>query len=782
MPESYSVEAVLTAKDQNFSSTFKNANSNIGSFGKLAGKGLATIAKVGVAAVTGAAGGIAYFAKKSIDAGQNFDSAMSQVAATMGTTVDQIGEMRDFAQEMGSTTAFSASEAADAMNILAMAGYDAKENIATLPAVLNMAAAGGLGIAEAADYATGIIAGFSNETLNASDVADKLAVVASSAKGDVKSFGEGLSTVAGMANTTGQSMQDMTVALGILGNHNYSAAEAGNALSRTLKNIYQPTSAAKKAMDSLGIAAYDSTGKARPLQDVLKDINKATKDMSDEAKNEALSQIFDAVTLKSVPGLLNDCTTAWDELDAKISDSAGAAEKMAAVQLDNLEGDTTMFKSALEGAQIALSDGLNPALRFLVQSGTAGLEKLTNVFKKLDKYMTAGVNGFKSVKGVGSAVKDALSALATELFGVQSAFGSKDSIKSFGDACKAAAEKIKSMAEWLRDNAAKIAAVIKAIPKLIAAFAGLSVLSKVAPVLKLVASSFTKIGAAVAGKIASKISLFGSATEKAGKKAGTSGKKLIQTAQAFALMALAVLEIALALAILAQSAIALASAGGAAIAVFFGMVAAVAALGVGLAFLAKSMATISPAKLTSVSTAFLAMGAAVLLVAAGFALLALSAVSLANAGAAAIVTFFGMVVAIGLLAALFAYLGPMLTAGAVGMLALGAAVLLVGAGIAIACAGIALLATQLPTVATYGLSAAVAFLAMGAALLVLGAGAIVAGAGLAVLSVGLVAFSVAIVAASVACGVLAVAVGLLGVAFTVAFAAAAAGVLVAVAA
>lgn len=324
------------------------------------------------------------FAKESIQTGTNFDSAMSQVAATMGKTTDEIGNLRDFAKEMGSTTKFSATEAAEGMNILAMAGYDADQQIATLPSVLSLASAGALSLADSADYVTGIMAGFSNETLDASTIANTLATVASSAKGDVQSFGEGLSTVAGMANTTGQKMQDMTVALGILGNNNYSASEAGNALSRTLRNLYQPSDTAAKGLKEIGVSAYTAEGEARPLQDVLKDLNSATADMSDQAKNQALSKIFDAATLKTVPALLNNCDSAWDDLSqtiAKSNEGAGSAADMAATQLDNLEGDLTIFKSALEGAQIAVSEKLNPVMREFVQIGTEGLSDVTQAFE-----------------------------------------------------------------------------------------------------------------------------------------------------------------------------------------------------------------------------------------------------------------------------------------------------------------------------------------------------------------------------------------------------------------
>ncbi len=766
MPESYSVEAVLTAKDQNFSGTFKNANNSVSSFGKLASKGLATVAKVGVAAITGAAGGIAAFGVKSVQAGMDFDSSMSQVAATMGTTVDQIGDLRDFAQEMGRTTAFSATQSADALNYMALAGYDAKTSMEMLPNVLNLAAAGGIELAQASDMVTDAQSAFGLTTAQTTAMVDQMAKTSSKTNTSVQQLGEGFLKIGATARNLKGGTQELATMLGVLADNGIKGAEGGTHFRNILLSLQNPTEAGAKALKDLGVQVYDSSGKMRSTIDIVKDMQNGMKGMSDEAKQAMLSGMFNKTDLAAVNALLNTSSDRFDELSASIGDCAGAAQEMADTQLDNLEGDVTLFKSALEGAEIALSDGLNPALRALTQAGTKGLEYLTKAFEKLNTYVEAGVKSFKSVKGVGTAVGEAFKAVAEALFGVQEGgFGSTESINSFADACKVAAEKVKQFAEWVKEHANGIAKLIKLVPKLTVAFAGLAVLSKVAPALKVVGGAFAKIASSVGGAIASKITKVGTATATAGKTSAASAAQLLKSAQAFALMGAAVLEIAAAFALLAFTAIQLASAGGAAIAVFFGMVVAVGALAAVMMVLAKSMSTISPAKLSGIATAFLAMGAAVLLVAAGFALLAFSAIQLSNAGAAAIVTFFGMVVAIGLLAALFAYLGPMLTAGAVGMLALGAAVLLVGAGVAIACAGIALLATQLPLVSTYGLSAAVAFLAMGAALIVFGAGALVAGAGLVVLAAGLLVFSVAVVAAAVGVAALALAVGALAIGF-----------------
>lgn len=391
--ELFKMFATLGMKSDEFNQGIDSAKEKAGTLGQTFG----TVSKVALGAIGAMTAGILAFGKQSVDTGKEFDAAMSQVAATMGMTTEDIVELRDFAKEMGRSTQFSATQAADAMNILAMAGYDAEKSMESLPTILNLAAAGGLEIASAADYATGIMAGFGLETDQVGHVADALATIASSAKGDVASFGEGLSTVAGMARSTGQNLDDMTVALGILGNNNYSAAEAGNALSRTLRNLYQPTDSAATALEQLGVSAYTAEGEARPLQDVLKDLQGALGDMDDEAKNQALSQIFDAATLKTIPALLNNVGDGWDDLAQKIENSQGAAEQMRNTMEDNLQGDLTKLGSAVEGAKIAFSDQLTPALRDFTQYATNSVSVLTDAFS----------NG--GLDGLFSALPDVLS-------------------------------------------------------------------------------------------------------------------------------------------------------------------------------------------------------------------------------------------------------------------------------------------------------------------------------------------------------------------------------------
>ena len=348
-----------------------------------------TITKVGEAIMPASMATVG-LGTAAVKTAANFDTSMSQVQATMGLTKDSTSKLNGetvntmdalskLARTMGKDTKFSASEAADAINILAMAGMDTDDIYSALPATLNLAAAGNIGIAQAADYATGIMSGFGMETKDASKVADVLAVTASSAKGSVSDFGAGLAQAAGQASITGQSFEDTATALGILGNHNISAAEGGNMLQRVLKNLYQPTSTAKGALDALGVSAYDSEGKARPLQDVLTDLRGKLGELSEEDYNSVMGQIFDTASLRGANFLIQDSGEAFDNLRAKIGGASGAAEKMAEVQQDNLQGQLTILKSQLEELAISFGELLMPKIREVVGKIQDFVDKLNNM-------------------------------------------------------------------------------------------------------------------------------------------------------------------------------------------------------------------------------------------------------------------------------------------------------------------------------------------------------------------------------------------------------------------
>lgn len=393
---------------------------------------------------------------------------------------------------------------------------------------------------------------------------------------------------------------------------------------------------------------------------------------------------------------------------------------------------------AMDGLKETAANKLMPAFDLLSKKGIKAIEGISTKLSGLD----------------GDAIADKVAGWVEKAQPYWETF--KDIASDVGDA-------LKKVGKFLSEHSETITKVLPWIVKLALAYKGFKMVSTfVAPV-----ASFTKSIARLAGKgigaIAGKLFGISTAQQKVGEASVQTGISMVSSAKAYALMGVAVLTIAAAFALLAFSAIQLANAGGLAIGVMAGLVVGVAAIGVGLAFLLKTLAPMG-AQLVPVGTAFLAMGAAVLLVSAGFALLALASIRLANAGGLAIGIMVGMVAAVALLAVGAAALAPALTAGAVGLIAFGAAIVLVGVGAVLAGAALAIVSAVLPGIVAHGTAGATAIAALGASMIVFATGAAVAGAaslalgaGLAVAAVGIAAVGVASLVA--AAGILAMAGG-----------------------
>ena len=358
--------------------------------------------KAFAAATAAAAAGMAAFATSSVKVGETFDRSMSQVAATMGKTVDEIQELRDFAQQMGSETAFSATQAADALNYMALAGYDAETSMEMLPNVLNLAAAGGMELATASDMITDAQSALGLSLDDTTELVDKMAVTASKANTSVAQMGDAILTVGGTAKNLAGGTTELSQALGILADNGIKGAEGGTALRNIILALSAPTDTAAKKLKELGVEAYDAAGNMRALPDIFDDLNAAMSDMTQGEQTDVLNTIFNKVDLKSANALLATSTERWDELATAIDDANGAAEKMAETQLDNLAGDITLFQSAVEGAQIAISDGLTPTLREFVKFGTESVSELTKAFN--EDGLTGAVDAFGDIIDDGIAM------------------------------------------------------------------------------------------------------------------------------------------------------------------------------------------------------------------------------------------------------------------------------------------------------------------------------------------------------------------------------------------
>jgi len=332
--------------------------------------------------IAGAAKAVWDFGSAAVDAGKEFDSAMSQVAATMGVTTGEIGALRDFAQEMGANTAFSATQAAEALNYMALAGYDAETSMSMLPTVLDLAAAGGMDLARASDMITDSQSALGLSLEETSELVDMMAAASSRSNTSVEQLGDAILTIGGTANTMSGGTLELATALGILADNGIKGAEGGTHLRNIILSLSAPTDTAAVALENLGVQTKDADGDLRSLDDIMADLGASLDGLGAAEKAEIISTIFNKTDISSVNALLNTSRDRWVELGGAIEDSAGAAEKMANTQLDNLAGDVTLFESALEGAKIALSDELTPALRDAVEWGTEGMGRITEAIRE----------------------------------------------------------------------------------------------------------------------------------------------------------------------------------------------------------------------------------------------------------------------------------------------------------------------------------------------------------------------------------------------------------------
>lgn len=310
----------------------------------------------------------------SVKTAATFESAMSQVQATMGLTADSTADLNgqtvntmdslsSLAKQMGAETKFSATEAAEAINNMAMAGYDVNEIYGALPEVLNLASAGALDL----DYATQLAAnglnvmGYGTDRL--SELSNKLAVTASSAYGSVSDFGEGLLVAGGAAKSANLDFTDIFTALGILGDAGISAAEGGTKLRNVILSLYAPTDVAAEELNTLGIQTQDADGNVRDFQEVLKDLSGALDGLSESDRLNAINTIFNKADIAGVNALLSNCTDRWDELSSTIDNAGDAAGQMSDTQLNNLNGQLTILKSGLEGLAIAFGEAFLPLVK-----------------------------------------------------------------------------------------------------------------------------------------------------------------------------------------------------------------------------------------------------------------------------------------------------------------------------------------------------------------------------------------------------------------------------------
>ena len=371
----------LAIKDTAYKQGLKDAEGNASSSTSKIGGAFKTVGKVAKTAMAAGSAAAAAFTKTSIDSGMNFDTAMSQVAATMGTTVDKIGNVKAKAEEMGRTTKYTATEAAEGMNILAQAGLSADEQISGIGTVLNLASAGAMSLEESASYTAGAVKGFGDSMSNASYYADLMAKGATLANTDVRGLGEAFSGSAATAKNYGQAADSVTLSLLRLAEQNVTGSEASTALNRAMADLYTPTDDASKALNQLGVSAYEANGEAKDFNDLVDELNGSLQGMTAEQKNNALATIFTTQGLQAFNKMTASSDATVQKFWKGIQDSSGSAAQQAATQLDNLKGDITLLSSATEGLELGFYNTFSGTIRGAIKGITSEVSGLAEAME-----------------------------------------------------------------------------------------------------------------------------------------------------------------------------------------------------------------------------------------------------------------------------------------------------------------------------------------------------------------------------------------------------------------
>lgn len=485
--DAFTLLAKITLDSSEFDKGLDSAERKASGFGSKLGGALGKVngvvggaLKAGVGAIvtgvgmaTTALGGLGV---SSVKTGMEFDSAMSQVAATMGKTVSEMtnetgkattsfgnfeGNLREFAQFLGKNTAFSATEAADALNYMALAGYSTQESMDMLPSVLSLAAAGGFELARASDMVTDTQTAFGLSAERTAQMVDEMAKAASTGNTSVEQLGDAFLTVGGLAQELNGGMvtladgtqkpvdgvQELEIALTAMANAGVKGSEAGTHMRNMLLKLSSPTDAGVKQLKALGVSVFDTEGNMRSLTDIMGDLSTKLGSLTQEQGLQAISDLFNTRDIASAKSLLNAVTgeyvkmgeeiytvedayakwgddiydsakgfeyvrTSWDEIGDSILEAEGAAAKMAATQLDNLSGDVTYLKSAWEAAKIAISDVLTAqgdaesGVRKYVRFATDAVSQLTDAFKEGGLSAAMDVFGTLLSEGLTMITKD----------------------------------------------------------------------------------------------------------------------------------------------------------------------------------------------------------------------------------------------------------------------------------------------------------------------------------------------------------------------------------------
>ena len=787
---------IMGQLEGSFRQAIKGAQSGLsglgvsGKVGSLALKGVGLAAKATVASMTAAGTAIAAVGVYSAKVGKEFESQMSTVQAISGASGAEFDALKDKAVEMGEKSVFSATEAAKAMEYMGMAGWKTGDMLDGIEGVMNLAAASGEDLAMVSDIVTDSLTAFGMTAKDSNSFADLLAQTARSANTDVQKMGETFKYVAPVAGAMGYSARDTALAIGLMGSAGIKSSQAGTSLRSWISRMAAPTKQTKDAMDALGLSLTDSQGNMKSLDTVMAETREAFSGLTKEQKAQYASALAGKNGMSGLLAVVNASEKDITGLSTALNNSSGAAAEMAAVRLDNLEGDIKLLNSAAESFGITLYTGMQGPFREVVQYGTEQIKILKNAFNE------GGFEGLTSA--IGTVLADGLQQIANNapqfidasadllealVDGLdQNAESMGGSLARLGTALanafiritpRVAATGIHIMTEFgkgmldnlpvLKDSA--IEAVSYFMGELKSAFKSyVNFLGddEVEPFKKVLLALPALLGGfaifdGIGGTIKGFVGTFkgaGKQIPRAAKGIGGAGSAMAASAKNFLAFGAGIALAAGGMWLLADAAKTITQAGPSAAIAMGLMVGGIAAL--------MSLAGTMGPQLQASSTGLIAFGASVVLAAAGMMLMAYAASQLAQAGPGALA---GMLVMVGGMAGMLAIVGSLgagIAAATPGLLAFGAAVLMASGGFLIAAVAVQMFANTAIMMASAGAPAIAMLAGLAAGILVFGAAAGVlapllaaGGAALGVFGAGLIVVGAGALIASAALTVIA---------------------------
>lgn len=376
--------------------------------------GIGGIAKAGIGMTTkvlkGATAGLTALGGAAIKVGSDFEAGMSQVQAISGASGEDLEKLKNKAKEMGATTKFSATESAEALNYMAMAGWKTEDMLGGLEGVMNLAAASGEDLATASDIVTDAMTALGMQASEAGHFSDVLAAAASNANTSVGGMGETFKYAGAMAGTLGYSVEDVALATGLMANAGIKGTMAGTSLNSIMTRLSTNTNGARDAIEELGVSFFNSDGSARSLTDVMSELREATADMTTEQKANFANTVAGMEAQKGLSAILNATEDDYNKLSVAIQNADGCALEMAETMQDNLQGQITILQSGLEGLGISIYETFQGTAKDVVKEAQGMVQQLQDAFN------AGGLDGLVSAVGnVLSQIIERLAGAAPEL-------------------------------------------------------------------------------------------------------------------------------------------------------------------------------------------------------------------------------------------------------------------------------------------------------------------------------------------------------------------------------